>query len=111
MCFIFILVVFPAAKRARKNTLGLNKDSTKANFKSKEFWIARLVSIIGGALYMPIMKNLMEPFACNFNTKPWAIYKDSTNLCWELNHFLYIGMSVLGMFIYYPLATFMFSNL
>lgn len=33
---------------------------------SKEFWFTQFVTIISGSLYMFIMKNFIDVFACNY---------------------------------------------
>lgn len=90
MSIAFFSLIFPAARRARKGTLGQAGDGTQAKFTSKEFWIAKIMNILGGAVYLIVITNLIEILSCNFDEDPWELYATSTIKCYSGVHFLYI---------------------
>lgn len=63
LSIVFFSLIFPAAKRARKGTLGQASDGTQAKFTNKEFWIAKIMNILGGAAYLAVITNLIEILA------------------------------------------------
>ena len=107
----FFSLIFPAAKRARKGTLGQASDGTQAKFTNKEFWIAKIMNILGGAAYLVVITNLIEIFAWNFDSDPWTLYSTNSIECYNAEHFLYLIVTIIAVLLYYPLATLMFPNL
>jgi len=62
-------------------------------------------------MYISIITNLFNVFACKYTVEPWTTYTTSNLTCWEGTHFIYVGCAALGILIYYPMATFMNPNL
>ena len=62
-------------------------------------------------MYIPILKNLINVFVCDYDLNPAALYRNTDIICWESDHFMFICLGFIGIMVYYPLATFMFANL
>ncbi len=69
------------------------------------------MNVLGSSLYVSIITNLFDALACDYESDPWTTYTASGLTCWEGLHFLYVGCSLLGIVIYYPMSTFMYPNL
>lgn len=54
---------------------------------------------------------MFKVFACNYDEKPWTTYTVTGLTCWEGIHYLYLCCAFGGIVLYYPIATFMSSNL
>jgi hypothetical protein len=60
---------------------------------------------------MLIMRTFIDTYVCKWSgERPWYLYRDSSLVCLSDEHIYYIVLGLLGMFIYYPLSTFMFPN-
>lgn len=109
LSLVYILLLPRSAKRARKGTLGMDKEGRPAKFCSCEFFLTRGTILLGASAYIGIMKNMFDSLACDFDTD--TLSRTSDISCFSGIHFMYIAVSIFVLIVYYPLATFMYANL
>ncbi len=109
IAFIYMLLLPRSAKRARRGVLGMDKDGRPAKFCSCEFFLTRGTILLGASAYTGVIKNMFDSLACDFTSD--TLNRDSSIACFTGIHFLYIGVGLLVLILYYPLATFMYANL
>jgi len=112
-CIMYLCLAIPATRYAQIGTLGMSEDGKNAKFPSKQFFLSKGVGVLGGACYMPIMKNLMDVLSCDFTASPWSLYRSAEVNCFgnDAPYYIYVAGAMICIVIYYPLATFMFPNL
>ena len=101
---------YRSVDKAASSNLGINDKGLKAKFFSAETLKKRTLTIVGGGLYIFIIKALMNFFACDIDADPPIVWKTSI-VCYETTHIGLIVASIIGLAIYYPVATFMFPLL
>ena len=67
--------------------------------------------ILASSAYTGVIKNLFDTLACDLESKPYFMNRDPHINCFEGVHYLYITIGLITLIAYYPLATFMYSNL
>lgn len=53
------------------------------------------------------MKSFIDAFVCDYDVTPYVMVRDSSIECLSSNHYLYMGLALIGVAIYYPLSTYL----
>lgn len=113
LSIVFALISPRAIQLAKSGTLGLNKDRSKAKFPSPQFFLAKLISLIGKSAYLTIMKAFLNVFSCTYDDSngDWYVTRNSDLTCFSSFHSMYIGLAVIGLILYYPGSTLLYPNI
>lgn len=113
LAVVFASITPSAIYHAKRGTLGLTEDRTKAKFPHPQFFFAKIISLIGKSAYLTIMKAFLNAFSCTYDqdTTNWYVTRNSDLTCFDDSHSMYLGLSVLGVILYYPGATLLYPNI
>ncbi|CAG9326606.1 unnamed protein product [Blepharisma stoltei] len=110
LTFAYLFLAKKAMKYAKQGRLGKMSNGDPAKLFTWQFWLSKSVQILGGSCYIMIVKNFLNTFACNMTQNPWKVYGVDMQ-CFSPEHWWYIFFAILGVSVYYPIATFLFPLL
>jgi hypothetical protein len=88
-----------------------------ATMASGEYWYIIFFSLLSSGAYFPVIKTLLSVLACNYVVNAngedvtATLARETDITCWEGQHLLMVFGSVIGVMLYYPLASFIYPNL
>lgn len=56
---------------------------------------------------MTVMKTFMDAFICDYTSFPYKFERNTSLECLSDYHYIYMGLALLGVGIYYPLSTYL----
>ena len=110
LCIAYFLMSIPAIRQVKKGTFGRASDGGPPKKCSTTYWLTKSIVFLGGGLYAGIIKGILAVFACDMSGSTWKLYREDIE-CFGGEHWLYMCFGLLGMLLYYPVATFMYPNL
>ena len=71
------------------------------------------MNILGRALYLTVMKTMLDIFSCEYDeaTTAWYLLRNNDIDCFTEDHSLYLALGAVGILVYYPAATLLLPNL
>ncbi|KAL4473833.1 hypothetical protein ABPG74_022697 [Tetrahymena malaccensis] len=109
---IYGLLSLKSLKYLKDETLGLDGSGQIATFPHPQFFLLKIIQIVGSNLFYLIMRSFIDSFVCNWSqVQPWHLVRDSSIMCFDNTHYIHMFFALLGLFIYYPFTTFIFPNI
>ncbi|CAD8052814.1 unnamed protein product [Paramecium sonneborni] len=90
----------------QKNTFGQDENGNLARFPHLQFILPRVISILSG-FFMTVMRTFMDAYICDYSNLPYQFFRDKTIECLTNYHYIYMGLGLIGVGIYYPLSTYL----
>lgn len=56
---------------------------------------------------MTVMRTFMDAYICDYSNLPYQFFRDKTIECLTNYHYIYMGLGLIGVGIYYPLSTYL----
>lgn len=107
LAFIYALFAYSSKKEIVSSTHGRDSTGSVLRFTSLRGFSKLVIQINGSLLYMFILKSQLSVFACNINEDPPVLW--NTNIvCYESFHIAHLFSAILCLFVYYPIATFLY---
>ncbi|EAR90173.2 transmembrane protein, putative (macronuclear) [Tetrahymena thermophila SB210] len=109
---IYGLLSIKSLKYLKNETLGLDSSGQIATFPHPQFFLVKIIQIIGSNLFFLIMRTFIDSFVCNWSqVQPWYLVRDSSIMCFDNTHYIHMFFALFGLLIYYPFTTFIFPNI
>ncbi|KAL4473469.1 hypothetical protein ABPG72_012148 [Tetrahymena utriculariae] len=109
---IYGLLSIKSLKYLKNETLGLDSNGQIARFPHPQFFLVKIIQIIGQNLFYLIMRTFIDSYVCNWSqAQPWYLVRDRSIMCFDNTHYIHMFFALLGLLIYYPFTTFIFPNI
>lgn len=56
---------------------------------------------------MTVMRTFMDAYICDYSDIPYKFARNTTIECLSTDHYIYMGLGLIGVGIYYPLSTYL----
>ncbi|CAK75391.1 unnamed protein product (macronuclear) [Paramecium tetraurelia] len=90
----------------QKNTFGQDENGNLARFPHIQFILPRVISILSG-FFMTVMRTFMDAYICDYSSLPYKFARETSVECLTSEHYIYMGLGLIGVGIYYPLSTYL----
>ncbi|EAR95963.2 transmembrane protein, putative (macronuclear) [Tetrahymena thermophila SB210] len=106
----FFIFLYKSVQRIRTLRFGSCEQKNKKLYCSADFWQIQFLSMAGIAMMFWIFKILLDGMSCDYSVVPKYLYQQPDFICLEQKQITLIGLGVLGIFIFYPMASFLWPN-
>ena len=110
--FIYPVYSLRGLREAKEGKLGVAKDGKPAEIFNAPiaFMYVSILKGLGSSLYVPLVNTLNTAILCNDDDRA-ILLLGTENSCYSGPHFGLMVLMVCSVFMYYPVATFMYPNL